>query len=143
MADFTEELSQEYWRPSQSIGNQPRGFHASDEAFCQICGTPYAAGARFCHLCGLGREPDLRTEKSKLAMEWLDLEAVRTQFGLSRLSLVFILAAAIFMLAAVITSLVYNASTVSEWQAVQTWRIEWLLTAVVALLAAMLFKRKT
>jgi len=143
MADFTEELSQEYWRPSQPIGNQPRGFHTSDEAFCHICGTPYAAGARFCHLCGLGREADLQTEKSKLTMEWLNLDAVRTQFGLSSLSVAFALAAAFFMLATVMTGLVYSVSTVSDWQAVQTWRIEWLLATVVALLAAMLFKRKT
>jgi hypothetical protein len=28
-----------------------------------------------------------------------------------------------------------------EWQAVQTWRIEWMLASAVALLAALLLKK--
>jgi hypothetical protein len=40
------------------------------------------------------------------------------------------------------TGLIYSTSTLAEWQAVQTWRIEWLLATGVALLAAMLFKSK-
>jgi len=28
-----------------------------------------------------------------------------------------------------------------EWQAVQTWRIEWMLASVVALLTALLLKK--
>jgi len=75
-------------------------------------------------------------------MDWLDLDAIRTEFGLSTISLVFVLAAAMFLLATAMTGLIYKTSTLAEWQAVQTWRIEWLLATVVALLAAMLFKSK-
>ena len=75
-------------------------------------------------------------------MDWFDLDVIRTQSGLSTVSLVFVLAAAIFLLATVMTGLIYNTSTLAEWQAVQTWRVEWLLATVVALLAAILFKSK-
>ena len=143
MADFTRELSQEYWRPSQPSGGQQHGFHTQGEAFCNVCGTPYAAGARFCHLCGLGRDEDLHAEKTNQLLEWMDIGAIRMQFGLSNVSMVFLLAATIFMLATVLTGLVYNTSTVAEWQAVQAWRVEWLLATVVALLAAMLFKKQS
>ena len=75
-------------------------------------------------------------------MDWFDLDAIRTQFGLSTASLVFVLAAAIFLLATVMTGLIYSTSTLAEWQAVQTWRIEWLLATAVALLGAILFKNR-
>jgi hypothetical protein len=39
------------------------------------------------------------------------------------------------------TGLVYNTTSLAEWQAVQTWRIEWLLASVAALLGALLFKK--
>jgi hypothetical protein len=142
MAEITRELSQEYWRPAPSAARQYQmhGFQTqANEAFCAICGSPYAAGARFCHLCGLGREDDLPAPRNPL-LDWFDLDAIRTQTGLSTTSLVFVLAAAIFLLATVMTGLIYNTSSLAEWQAVQTWRIEWLLATVAALLAAILFK---
>lgn len=146
MADFTKELSQEYWRPAPTPGNQfqPQGFQThSTEAFCTGCGTQYAVGARFCHVCALGREDDLHLVKRTAIVDWLDFDRIREKSGLSSISLVLVLAAAVFMLATVMTGLVYNTATIAEWQAVQTWRIEWLLATVAALLAAMLFKDKS
>ncbi len=101
-------------------------------------------GALFCHLCGFGREGDrqsLARIRARNAMKnWFDLGVLRAQFGLSPLSLACLLVSVIFMLAAVMTGLVYNTSNLAEWQAVQCWRIEWLLATVVALMAAMLFR---
>jgi hypothetical protein len=110
-----------------------------NDALC-ACGTPYSIGARFCHFCGLSREGE--AEERKTIKHWLDLDTIKTRFGLSTASLVFMLAAVIFLLAAVITGLVYNTSTLADWQAVQIWRIEWLLAAVAALVTATLFKTK-
>jgi hypothetical protein len=142
MPDITRGPLQEYWRPAPSVGNtfQTRGPQTRNEAFCPICGTPYAIGARFCHTCGLSREGAL--EKRNPVKDWFDLDTLRTQLGISTASLIFVLAATIFILATVMTGLVYNTSTIAEWQAVQTWRIEWLLATVAALLLAMLFKTK-
>jgi hypothetical protein len=146
MPDFAKELSQEYWRPATIAGNQfqTHGFPMrGSEAFCSLCGTPYAVGARFCHLCGAGREEDLHASpKRNPVMDRFDLDAIRTQFGLSTISLTFVAAAAIFLLAALMIGLIYNTSTLADWQAVQTWRIEWLLATAVALLFAILFKNK-
>ncbi len=144
MADMKREASQEYWRPAPSAGNpfSTLGSKAREnEACCSVCSTPYATGARFCHFCGLSRESS--NERRNPIKHWLDLDAIRNRFGLSNASLVLVLAAAIFMIATMMTGLVYNTSTLAEWQAVQTWRIEWLLATVVALLTAMLFKAKT
>ena len=38
------------------------------------------------------------------------------------------------------TGLVYTAATVLDWQAVQIWRIEWLLAAIAAFLAGILLR---
>jgi hypothetical protein len=38
------------------------------------------------------------------------------------------------------TGVIYSANTVAEFQAVQSWRMEWMLAAIVALVAAILFK---
>jgi hypothetical protein len=144
MADISREVSQEYWRQAptpgkdfQTPGFQPQG----NQAFCAVCGTPYAAGALFCHLCGLGREKDLRAKKRGLNLEWLDFDRIREQTGLSTISLVLVISAALFMLASVMAGLIYDTSTIAEWQAVQTWKVEWLLATVPTLLAAMLFKK--
>ncbi len=141
MADITRGPSQEFWRPAPTAGSPFRAAPTpGNETRCAICGTPYAIGAHFCHTCGLNREDAL--EKQNPLKDWLDLDAMRTRLGLSTASLVCVLAAAIFILATAMTGLVYNTSTLAEWQAVQTWRIEWLLATVAALLAAMLFKAK-
>ena len=145
MPEFTRELSHDYWRPAPSAGNQfqTHGFQTqAKEAFCAACGTPYAAGAHFCHLCGLRREADLRPQRWNPMIDTFDIEAFRARFELSRASLVFMLAAVLFLLATLMTGLIYNTSTLAEWQAVQSWRIEWLLATIVALLAAILFKSK-
>jgi hypothetical protein len=39
------------------------------------------------------------------------------------------------------TGVIYKTGTLADWQAMQIWRIEWLLGASAALLAAILLKR--
>jgi hypothetical protein len=144
MAEFTRELTEEYWRPAPIPGStlQTNGLRSPASAeFCAICGTRYAPGTRFCHLCGLSSEAEAQRAKRSVVTEWLDLTGIRERTGLSTISLGLVLLAVLFVLAAAMTGLVYNTATIAEWQAVQIWRIEWLLATVAALLAAMLFKK--
>jgi hypothetical protein len=46
------------------------------------------------------------------------------------------------LIAAVATGLVFTATTLLDWQAVQLWRIEWLLGAVAMFAAGFLLKKK-
>jgi len=39
------------------------------------------------------------------------------------------------------TGIIYTAATVLDWQAVQIWRVEWLLAAIGAFLVGILLKR--
>jgi hypothetical protein len=42
---------------------------------------------------------------------------------------------------ALAVSVFFSARTVLDWQAIQLWRIEWLLAAVAAFVAGCLLKR--
>ena len=46
------------------------------------------------------------------------------------------------MVAALLTGILYKTDTLVDWQAVQLWRIEWLLASSAALLAGILLKRR-
>jgi hypothetical protein len=35
---------------------------------------------------------------------------------------------------------IYSATTLVDWQAVQIWRMEWMLGSIIAMLAALLLK---
>lgn len=138
MTDIAREMSHEYWRPAQP----PQAEYANvAEGYCGTCGTQFAAGARFCHVCGSGREPEILESRMSRFGEVFDFSAIRQRLGLSTPSLVFAIVAAACVLATILTGFIYSASTLTEWQAVQTWRIEWMLAGLVALVAAILFKR--
>jgi hypothetical protein len=142
MAEFSREKSQEYWRPVSASGSplQKLGGPQSAE-FCTICGTQFSPGGRFCNQCGLNRYADLHAKKRSPLLEWIDMDGIHERTGLSTISMVLVILAGFFALATVMTGMVYNTATIAEWQAVQTWRIEWLLAMLASLLAAILFKK--
>jgi hypothetical protein len=148
MAEFRRGASEEYWRPANASGAafERQRLQAVESAeLCSICGTPFPAGARFCNQCGLNRQAAALGTSHKLKWDllgdWMDLDGVLERTGLSVISLVLAALAVICMLATIMTGLLYTTSTLAEWQAVQTWRIEWLLASVASLLGAILFKK--
>jgi hypothetical protein len=42
---------------------------------------------------------------------------------------------------AALLGVIYRTDTLLDWQAVQIWRVEWLLAALAALLAGLLLKK--
>lgn len=142
MASAAKGTSQEYWRPANP---DVARVIPSLRGICWHCGMDYTAGARYCHSCGVSRET-LNVEPFPLAKEPEqagDLSGILRRFGLSVPSVVFLVVALACCLAAVLTGVVYREDTLVDWQAVQTWRIEWLLGAVAALLAGILLREKS
>lgn len=141
MSETAREISQEYWRPAQQ---QNRADYpvASVAPYCNMCGTQYATGARFCHVCGDSREPEFHPSAATRFAKALDFTNIRQKLGLSATALVLTALAAGCVLAALLTGLIYGASTLTEWQAVQTWRMEWMMAAGVLLLGAILFREE-
>lgn len=137
MSDTAREITQEYWRPAQPPKIE---FTGIAEPGCDTCGTQFAPGARFCHVCGASREPEFQDGRIARFANALDFTSIRQRLGLSTASLVLAFVAAGCVLATLLIGFIYDASTLVEWQAVQTWRIEWMLASLVALVAAVLFK---
>jgi hypothetical protein len=52
------------------------------------------------------------------------------------------LAGFVCIIAAVITGFLFTATTLLDWQAVQVWRIEWLMAGIAAFLAGLLLRKK-
>lgn len=139
MSEIARNLTQEYWRPAQPPRTQMNALVS--EAVCTNCGTEYAMGARFCHVCGADREPQMGLGKSSGLARMLDFDQIREKLGLSSASLVLFVVGCACILAALLTGVIYTANTVLDWQAVQVWRIEWMLAALVSFAAAILLKK--
>ena len=134
---------QEYWRPAN-----PEVMRLVERPLigprCWRCEEEYVAGARFCHVCGSEREPRAsQTVADGVSVTDSPEQSLRQRLGLSKPSLVFLILGLICLFAAAVTGAIYKADTLVDWQAVQLWRIEWLLAAAAALLAGILLKRKT
>jgi len=127
----------EFWRPP--LETRQETMPALEAESCARCGTELVAGSRFCHICGKARKPQFQVHRIQWARV-LDVHRIEEHMGLPMASLVALAAGVICALAAIGTGLIYTTSTALDWQAVQVWRIEWLLGAVVALLAGILLK---
>ena len=68
------------------------------------------------------------------------LPAWASGFGLSTAALIAFLFGIACMIGAAAIGFVFSARTVLDWQAVQLWRIEWLLGAVAAFVAGCLLR---
>lgn len=122
----------EFWKPQRPIS-----FRVDK---CESCGNEMVMGSRFCHLCGSGRDAHLRPVKLSVA-ELFDWGGMRDRFGLSTASMLLFIVGTVFVLAALATGILFTAATQTEWEAIQMWRIEWMLAALVALAAALLLKK--
>ena len=127
----------EFWRPP--LGTRQEAVTGVQTESCARCGTEYVAGSRFCHVCGGERAPQAAARRLQWA-RFLNLLRLQEQLSLPLASVIALSVGILCTLAAIGTGLVYTAATVLDWQAVQIWRIEWLLAAIAAFLAGILLK---
>jgi uncharacterized membrane protein (DUF485 family) len=71
----------------------------------------------------------------------LEFHRVKDWFALSTASLIAFLIGIGCILAAIIISTIYSVQNLSDFEAIQLWRIEWLLAALAAFVAGILLKR--
>jgi hypothetical protein len=133
--------SQEYWRPADPATARIAGPILA-EGLCADCGTEYLIGARFCHACG--RERYRRPVSAPTPMtfaDFFDVALIRRRLGLSVLSLLFFVVGVICLVITLSIGSLYKPETLVQWQALQFWRVEWLLGAAAAMLAGILLKK--
>jgi hypothetical protein len=136
------EERQEFWKPV--VSSQADALQASAaEHACSHCGTEFIVGSRFCHVCGATRSVNLSDTTPSGLRAWFDYASLRDALGQSTASLVAFIIGCACVIAAAVTGLLFTATTLLDWQAVQIWRIEWLLAGVAAFVAGLLLKKKT
>jgi ribosomal protein L37E len=127
----------EFWRPP--LETRHEAVPTVQTESCARCGSEFVAGSHFCHVCGAKRNPQVVARSFQWA-RFLDVHRMQERLGLPLVSVLALFVGVICALAAVGTGLIYTATTVLDWQAVQIWRVEWLLAAIVAFLAGILLR---
>jgi len=139
MMGAAQNLDQEFWRPP-TRPMPPTTSPAQVSDVCPRCATDFVVGSRFCHVCGKEREAQPEVERPGPA-RFLDLVFLRELTGMGLGALIgFAIGLLCLVLAAIIGS-IYTVTTTLDWQAIQVWRIQWLLAAIAAFLAGLLLKR--
>lgn len=131
---------QEFWKPI--VTSHPEGTPPQLETrnACPKCGAEAVLVGQYCHICGAARETDLAHTAHGLA-SWFDIAAVREATGLGTAALIAFVLGSGCVIAAAVVGLAFTASTVLEWQAIQLWRIEWLLAGIALYGAGILLKK--
>ena len=147
MSEAIHETEQEFWVPPAT---SPPPAPPVLATACAHCDSEFMVGARFCHVCGAARE-EARSNSSQpqwahyvgylKVLRVLEFQRVKEWLGLPMAALVSFLIGMGCVLAAMAVGLIYSVENLADFQAIQLWRIEWLLGAVVAFLAGILLKR--
>jgi hypothetical protein len=131
------ETRQEFWRPAQEQLHPTAAAHTQ---MCAQCGADYVLGSRFCHVCGAGRDETTRDRSAGFKEKLAFVTRIPEAMNLSAASAVLFAIGALCAIAAVAVGCIYSATTLVDWQAVQIWRMEWMLGSIIAMLAALLLK---
>lgn len=142
MSEVVHHPPQEFWRPpvakqqdSAAISVTP-----SMEEACEGCGTEFMVDSRFCYNCGAPREMRSKSSASNWT-RYFEFHTIQQALGLPLGSLVAFLAGLGCLGAAIAVGFIYSVQNFADFQAIQFWRMQWLLGAVAAFVAGILLKR--
>jgi len=138
---------------------------------CPRCGTEYLLGSHFCHTCGGRRPEALsaaaRADAAAIARLWMEgvhgvrelvrgfswskikfpswahylhFHEIKSRTGLPTASLIAFVIGLACVAGALLVGLL-TAKTYVDWQAIQLYRVEWLLAATAAFVAGILLKK--
>jgi hypothetical protein len=143
MSEVIDNAPQEFWRRPAA---QPEAVAPMVEV-CDRCESEFMVGAKFCHVCGAARQPITRSFAEHVwdrALEFLgvlEFQRVKEWLGLSTASLIAFFAGLGCLLAAIAVGFIYSVQTLADFQAIQSWRVQWLLAALAAFVAGILLKQ--
>jgi len=137
MSEVAQNAHHEFWRPPVSEDGEKRQALAE---VCDGCGAEFMSGASYCHTCGNSRQ------KTASGIEhwarYLEFHTIRNGLGLGTASLIAFICGVFCLLFGVLgVALIYSVQTMADFQAVQLYRMEWLVAAVALFVAGILLKR--
>ena len=143
MSEVAPNASQEFWR--RPVAQSETTTSAAAQA-CVSCGSEFMIGAGFCHACGTARQAETATAERTWHgllgfLKPLAFHSVKDWLGLPTASLIAFLAGLGCVLAAIAVGLIYSVQNLADFQAIQLWRMQWLLAAVAAFVGGILLKK--
>jgi hypothetical protein len=137
MAEAVDQARHEFWRPPMptSVAVTP----PERSATCS-CGTEFIVSSLYCHACGAKRA-DLNPAHAFEIPGWSELVSLGGRIGLTMPATIAFLVGVLCVSGALAVTLFFSARTALDWQAVQLWRIEWLIAAIAAFVAGCLLKK--
>ena len=148
MAGAVHNTQHDFWRPPTVAEGEIGGAENFPlvEA-CDGCGTEFMVGARYCYVCGSPRLVQENPATVRSLLSYLEFQnilegfrALRRILALPVGSMIAFLAGALCLLGALSVGFIYSVQNFADFQAIQYWRVEWLLGAVAAFLAGMMLK---
>jgi len=137
MADVVRDAQHEFWRPPAVEAARPGLVEV-----CDGCSTEFMVGSLFCHLCGASREARPLTDTHWTL--YLEFHNIKRTLGLSTASLIaFVVGMACLVMAGIAVGMIYSIQTFNDFQAVQLYRMQWLLGAIAAFAAGLLLKKSS
>jgi hypothetical protein len=137
MADVAHDAQHEFWRPPVVPAEAARSGLVE---VCDGCATEFMVGSLFCHTCGASRET--RTPATAHWTLYFEFHNIKRTLGLSTVSLfAFVVGIACLIMAGVAVGMMYSVQTFNDFQAVQLYRMQWLLGAIAAFAAGLLLKK--
>src|SRR5450755_1510372 len=137
MAEAADQAQHEFWRPPSSAA--PAMALPERSSTCR-CGTEFIVSSLYCHACGASR-PDLNSARTLEIPGLAEIASLAERLDLTTPAVVAFLLGIFCVVGALAVSVFFSARTVLDWQAIQLWRIEWLLAAVAAFIAGCLLKK--
>lgn len=137
MAEAADQVQHEFWRPPMAAAATAASPERS--AACR-CGTEFIVSSLYCHACGAKR-PDSTAGRTIEIPGLTEIASLGARLGLSTAAVIAFLLGLICVVGALAVSVFFSARTALDWQAIQLWRIEWLLAAVAAFVAGCLLKK--
>src|ERR1700691_2859278 len=136
MAEAVNQVQNEFWRAPVLAAEAVSS--AGRSSTCR-CGTEFIVSSLYCHACGASR-PDLNA--GTLEIPGLhELSSLGERLGLTTVAAIAFLLGVLCVGGALAVSVFFSARTVLQWQAIQMWRMEWLLAAIASFVAGLLLKK--
>jgi cytosine/uracil/thiamine/allantoin permease len=138
MAEAADQAQHDFWRPPVAAS---KAAAASPErsSTCR-CGTEFIVSSLYCHSCGFKR-PDLQVARSLEIPGRAELASIAERLGLTIPAVIAFLLGVFCVVGSLAVSVFFSPRTALDWQAIQLWRIEWLLGSVAAFVAGCLLKK--
>lgn len=138
MAEVADQAQHEFWRPPLLASTPVIKLERSGT--CIHCGTEFIVSSIYCHSCGAKRPP-LNSAQTTDVPGLAELTALGDRLGLTIPAVAAFVLGALCLIGALMVSIFFSARTALDWQAIQLWRIEWLVAAIAAFVAGCLLKK--